>query len=68
MYHTWGVGWASSFLALVSLAMTFVPLFFIYYGDAIRERSAFCQMLKQKQAADANHTEGSEEKEMTTNV
>ncbi|KFA61996.1 hypothetical protein S40285_07908 [Stachybotrys chlorohalonatus IBT 40285] len=68
MYHTWGVGWASSFLALVSLAMTFVPLFFIYYGDAIRERSAFCQMLKQKQAADVSHAEGSEEKEMASNV
>jgi MFS family permease len=51
MYKAWGIGWASSFLALLSFMMCGIPFIFIYYGDAIRERSAFCRMVQQELSA-----------------
>ncbi|KAI9147791.1 Major facilitator superfamily multidrug transporter mdrA [Paramyrothecium foliicola] len=48
MYKAWGIGWASSFLALLSFIMSAVPFAFIYYGDTIRERSAFCKLVQQQ--------------------
>ncbi|KAK6086256.1 Polyamine transporter 3 [Seiridium cupressi] len=58
MYDTLGVGWASTLLAFVSLAMSAIPFIFIYYGDDIRSRSAFCQMLKDKEVSDQEMSEG----------
>jgi multidrug resistance protein len=52
MYDTLGVGWASTLLAFVSLAMCAIPFVFIRFGDVIRANSAFCQMLKGKKTND----------------
>ena len=55
MYRRLGVHWATSLLAFLSLAMTFIPFAFIKYGDRIRANSRFClylKELKEKQAHD----------------
>jgi MFS family permease len=61
MYDTLGVGWASTLLAFLSLAMCAIPFIFIYYGDDIRSRSAFCQMLKDKEINDQEMSETNEQ-------
>ncbi|KAG9973661.1 MFS general substrate transporter, partial [Aureobasidium melanogenum] len=47
MYQRLGVAWACSLLGFLSLAMCIIPFAFIRFGDSIRERSSFCQSLKQ---------------------
>lgn len=42
-----GVAWACSLLGFLSLAMCIIPFAFFRFGDSIRERSSFCQFLKQ---------------------
>ncbi|KAI4743335.1 hypothetical protein E4T50_06238 [Aureobasidium sp. EXF-12298] len=46
-YQRLGVAWACSLLGFLSLAMCVIPFAFIRFGDSIRERSNFCQSLKQ---------------------
>ncbi|KAH6652138.1 major facilitator superfamily domain-containing protein [Truncatella angustata] len=59
MYDTLGVGWASTLLAFVSLVMCAIPFVFIHFGDQIRSRSAFCQVLKEKEVNDHEMSESS---------
>lgn len=47
MYQRLGVAWACSLLGFLSLAMCAIPFVFIRYGNTIREKSSFCQYLKQ---------------------
>lgn len=47
MYNTLGIHWAGSLLAFISLGMAVIPFVFIKYGDRIREKSRFCQYLKE---------------------
>ncbi|TGO63769.1 hypothetical protein BOTNAR_0096g00050 [Botryotinia narcissicola] len=48
MYTKLGVPWASSLLAFLSLLMCGIPVLFTWKGDRIRERSVFCQELKER--------------------
>ncbi|KAL3424165.1 Polyamine transporter 3 [Phlyctema vagabunda] len=48
MYRKLGVAWASSLLGFLSLAMCGVPFLFLWKGDAIRAKSAFCNYLKRE--------------------
>jgi hypothetical protein len=41
MYRTLGFNWASSLLAFIALALSFIPLVILRYGVKIRERSPF---------------------------
>lgn len=46
LYSNLGIAWASSLLALLSLAMSAIPFLFIAYGATIRANSKFCNELK----------------------
>jgi hypothetical protein len=48
MYRAMGVAWATSLLGFFSLALCVVPFVFVKWGGKMRERSPFCQYLKQK--------------------
>ncbi|PRP85221.1 hypothetical protein PROFUN_06991 [Planoprotostelium fungivorum] len=41
MYNNLGVGWASSTLGFISLAMIPIPFVLYFYGDKIREKSKY---------------------------
>jgi len=58
MYEKLGVGWASSLLGFLSLAMCVIPFAFVRYGETIRGKSRFCRALKEQKAKE-------EEEEMT---
>ncbi|KFA55342.1 hypothetical protein S40293_05730 [Stachybotrys chartarum IBT 40293] len=51
MYASLGVGWATSLIGFISLAMCGVPFVFIYYGDVIRGRSKFSQAVARESLA-----------------
>lgn len=57
MYTRLGIAWACSLLGFLSLVMCVIPFVFIRYGDKIRERSKFCQFLRQKQEEEAQEKE-----------
>lgn len=59
MYINLGVGWACSLLGFLSALMCVIPFAFIKYGPVIREKSKFCQYLKEKKRS----TQEEEEKE-----
>ncbi|KAL4952730.1 major facilitator superfamily domain-containing protein [Aspergillus filifer] len=46
MYAALGVGWANSLVGFASLACLPIPYVLLWKGYLIRERSKFCQMLK----------------------
>ncbi|OBS22816.1 hypothetical protein FPOA_09142 [Fusarium poae] len=46
MYTALSVGWATTVLGIISVFMCAIPFVFIRYGDHIREKSVFYQMLK----------------------
>ncbi|KAF2034112.1 MFS general substrate transporter [Setomelanomma holmii] len=48
MYRNLGVAWATSLLGFLSLALCVVPFVFLRFGGKMRERSRFCQYLRQK--------------------
>jgi hypothetical protein len=48
MYRAMGVAWATSLLGFFSLALCVVPFVFVKWGGNMRERSPFCQYLRQK--------------------
>ncbi|KAH3954036.1 hypothetical protein HBH98_073630 [Parastagonospora nodorum] len=48
MYRAMGVAWATSLLGFFSLALCVVPFVFVKWGGKMRERSPFCQYLRQK--------------------
>ena len=41
MFHTFGLGWGSSLLAFIALAMAPIPVIFYKYGAWIRQRVFF---------------------------
>ncbi|KAE8840979.1 hypothetical protein PTNB85_04378 [Pyrenophora teres f. teres] len=41
MYRTLGFNWASSLLGFIALALSFIPLVLLRYGQKIREKSPF---------------------------
>lgn len=41
MFATLGLGWGSSLLAFIALAMIPVPIVFFRYGERIREKNLF---------------------------
>jgi MFS family permease len=57
MYRTLGIGWASSLLGFVSLAMCAIPFLFIKYGETIRARSTFCTYLREQKAEEERNLE-----------
>ncbi|KAF2827998.1 MFS general substrate transporter [Ophiobolus disseminans] len=57
MYRAMGVAWATSLLGFFSLALCVVPFVFVKWGGKMRERSPFCQYLKQKKVEEAENRE-----------
>lgn len=48
MYEKLGIGWACSLLGILCVALSPIPFAFIKYGPQLREKSPFCQRLKQR--------------------
>lgn len=65
MYRTLGVAWATSLLGFLAVALCVVPFAFLKWGGRMRERSKFCQYLreKKKEEAEALQKERNGEKE-----
>jgi|TARA_R110002003_G_scaffold130_8_gene12215 ABC-type Co2+ transport system permease subunit len=57
MYRTMGVAWATSLLGFLSLALCVVPFVFLRFGGKMRERSRFCQYLRQKKLEEEERRE-----------
>jgi len=57
MYRAMGVAWATSLLGFFSLALCVVPFVFVKWGGKMRERSPFCQYLRQKKVEEAERRE-----------
>jgi len=57
MYRAMGVAWATSLLGFFSLALCVVPFVFLRFGGRMRERSPFCQYLRQKKEEEAEGRE-----------
>jgi hypothetical protein len=57
MYKALGVAWATSLLGFFSLALCVVPFVFVRWGGRMRERSPFCQYLKQKKREEEEERE-----------
>lgn len=57
MYRALGVAWATSLLGFFSLALCVVPFVFIKLGGKMRERSPFCQYLRQKKKEEEERRE-----------
>ncbi|KAI9877635.1 MAG: hypothetical protein M1830_003250 [Pleopsidium flavum] len=52
MFEQLGIGWACSVLGFLCAALCPIPFIMIKYGPVLRERSPFCQQLKQSQGVD----------------
>ena len=48
MYEQLGVAWACSILGFACFGMSAIPFGFIKYGPKLREKSRFCQRLRQR--------------------
>ncbi|KAG9191578.1 hypothetical protein G6011_10312 [Alternaria panax] len=57
MYRAMGVAWATSLLGFFSLALCIVPFVFVKWGGTMRERSKFCQYLRQKKKEEEEERE-----------
>lgn len=57
MYEAMGVAWATSLLGFFSLALCVVPFVFVKWGGKMRDRSPFCQYLRQKKREEAEERE-----------
>jgi hypothetical protein len=57
MYRALGVAWATSLLGFFSLALCVVPFVFVKWGGRMRERSPFCQYLRQKKREEEEERE-----------
>lgn len=51
MYGALGVGWASSLLGFVTLAMAVVPFLLLKFGGGLRRRSKLCRQVIEKKEA-----------------
>lgn len=67
-YERLGVAWACSLLGFLSLAMCIIPFAFIHFGDRIRERSTFCQFLKQRKMQEDQEREMQERRTQQSGV
>jgi hypothetical protein len=67
-YERLGVAWACSLLGFLSLAMCIIPFAFIRFGDRIRERSKFCQFLKQRKMQEDQDREMQEQRMQQSGV
>jgi hypothetical protein len=47
MYERLGVNWACSILGFLCFTMAIIPFVFYKYGSLLREKSKFCQYIKQ---------------------
>ena len=56
MYQDLGVDLSCSILGALGLIVGLIPLIFLYYGPALRSRSAFCQKIKVRR--EQRHGEG----------
>ncbi|CAN9112729.1 unnamed protein product [Alternaria alternata] len=63
MYRAMGVAWATSLLGFFSLALCVVPFVFIKWGGTMRDRSKFCQYLRQKKMEEEKERESERAKE-----
>ncbi|CAI9636417.1 unnamed protein product [Alternaria burnsii] len=63
MYGAMGVAWATSLLGFFSLALCIVPFVFIKWGGVMRDRSKFCQYLRQKKMEEEKDKESERAKE-----
>ena len=66
-YERLGVAWACSLLGFLSLTMCVIPFAFIQFGNRIREKSAFCQFLKQRKMQEADQQREMQERRMHQN-
>jgi signal transduction histidine kinase len=57
MYKAMGVAWATSLLGFFSLALCIVPFVFVRWGGRMRDRSQFCQYLRQKKQEEEEERE-----------
>ncbi len=57
MYRALGVAWATSLLGFLAVALCVVPFVFLRWGGRMRERSRFCQYLKQKKREEMEERE-----------
>ncbi|KAL5117976.1 hypothetical protein ACEQ8H_004121 [Pleosporales sp. CAS-2024a] len=57
MYRALGVAWATSLLGVLSLALCVVPFAFVKWGAKMRDRSPFCQYLRQKKKSESESEE-----------
>lgn len=57
MYKSLGVPWACSVLGFLSVAMSIIPLVFIWKGDWLRSRSKFCQYLAERERKEREEEE-----------
>ena len=58
MYDQLGVGWACSVLGFLCLALSPIPFAFLRYGPQLREKSPFCQRLRQLEQSDEQGNAG----------
>ncbi|OAL04999.1 MFS general substrate transporter [Phaeosphaeriaceae sp. SRC1lsM3a] len=70
MYEAMGVAWATSLLGFFSLALCVVPFVFVKWGGKMREKSPFCQYLRQKkkEEEESREAEMREEREQGEKV
>jgi signal transduction histidine kinase len=57
MYKAMGVAWATSLLGFFSLALCVVPFVFVKWGGRMRDKSKFCQYLRQKKREEEEERE-----------
>lgn len=57
MYGQLGINWATSLLAFISMALAVIPFVFIRYGEWIRSRSPFSQMVLKGELVDGRNEE-----------
>ncbi|EMD94743.1 hypothetical protein COCC4DRAFT_74924 [Bipolaris maydis ATCC 48331] len=57
MYRAMGVPWATSLLGFFSLALCVVPFVFVKWGEKMRDKSKFCQYLRQKKIEEEEERE-----------
>ncbi|EUC37728.1 hypothetical protein COCCADRAFT_22703 [Bipolaris zeicola 26-R-13] len=57
MYRAMGVAWATTLLGFFSLALCVVPFVFVKWGEKMRDKSKFCQYLRQKKREEEEERE-----------
>ncbi|EUC45515.1 hypothetical protein COCMIDRAFT_36794 [Bipolaris oryzae ATCC 44560] len=62
MYRAMGVAWATTLLGFFSLALCVVPFVFVKWGEKMRDKSKFCQYLRQKKREEEEEREREQRK------